>query len=76
MRVHHGSEAQQALLRRGAHALLEMHRRHGFTGAMTGVEPGNRASEAICRRMGFAPRGLSIVGMADPTRLPGGRMTK
>ena len=63
-------------LRLGAHALLEMHRRYGVTGAMTGVEPGNRASEAICRRMGLAPRGLSILGMADPALLPGGRMTK
>jgi len=74
--THPGRRGDRLSLLLGAHALMEMHRRFGFTGAMTGVAPGNRASEAICRRMGLAPRGLSIVGMADPALLPGGRMTK
>ena len=74
--THPGRRGERLSLLLGAHALLEMHRRYGFTGAMTGVEPGNSASEAICRRIGLAPRGLSIVGMADPALLPGGRMTK
>jgi hypothetical protein len=74
--THPGRRGERLSLLLGAHALLEMNRRFGFTGAMTGVEPGNAASEAICRRMGLAPRGLSILGMADPALLPGGRMTK
>ena len=36
----------------GAHALLKMEARFGFGDFMTGVEPGNAPSEAICARMG------------------------
>jgi hypothetical protein len=60
----------------GAHALLEMASRFGFGDFMTGVEPGNAPSEAICARMGLA-KGLSaIIGCADPRALASGRMTK
>lgn len=56
-----------------------MHRMHdvfGFTRFFTGVEPGNSASEAICRKMRLAHRGRSILGIADPSLLASGRMTK
>jgi len=74
--THPDRRGQRLSLLLGALALREMHRRHGFVEVMTGVEPGNAASEAVCRRMGLAPRGLSILGMAYPTLLPGGRMTR
>ena len=38
----------------GAHALLKMEARFGFGDFMTGVEPGNAPSEAICARMGLS----------------------
>lgn len=60
----------------GAHAILEMDRRFGFRSFMTGVEAGNAPSEAVCSKMGLAPKGMTIVGCADPGALSGGRMTK
>jgi hypothetical protein len=74
--THPDRRGERLSLLLGALALREMHRRYGFSDFMTGVEPGNSASEAVCARMGLAPLGLSIVGMADPALLPGGRMTK
>ncbi len=67
---------QKLALLLGAHALVDMEKRYGFRDFMTGVEPGNAASEAVCRRMGLAPRGMAILGCADPAALRGGRMTK
>lgn len=60
----------------GAQAIIEMNRRYGFSRFMTGVEPGNAPSEAICAKMGLVHDGRSILGVADPSRIPGGRMTK
>ncbi len=60
----------------GAMAMAEMHRRHGFSRFMTGVAPGNAGSEIICARAGLERSGLAILGVADPTLLPGGRMTR
>jgi hypothetical protein len=60
----------------GAHALLEMESRFGFGDFMTGVEPGNAPSEAICARMGLSRGQNAIVGCADPRALASGRMTK
>jgi len=67
---------QRLALILGAMAMLDMHARHGFTDFFTGVEPGNTPSEAICARMGLAPNGTSVLGVADPRQLPGGRMTR
>ena len=60
----------------GAHALLEMETRFGFGDFMTGVEPGNAPSEAICARMGLSRGHSAIIGCADPRALASGRMTK
>jgi len=60
----------------GAMALREMHVRHGFSDFMTGVQDGNAASEALCRRAGLAPSGRSILTVVGAGALPGGRMTR
>lgn len=60
----------------GAMALLDAHDRAGFSEVFTGVEPGNAPSEAVCRRMGLHPERASVLGVADPAMVPGGRMTK
>lgn len=60
----------------GAHALLEMATRFGFGDFMTGVEPGNAPSEAVCARMGLAKGHFGIIPCADPRALASGRMTK
>jgi hypothetical protein len=60
----------------GAHALLEMESRFGFGDFMTGVEPGNAPSEAICARMGLSKGHSAIIGCTDPRALASGRMTK
>ena len=60
----------------GAHALLEMEARFGFGDFMTGVEPGNAPSEAICARMGLSKGQTAIIACADPRALASGRMTK
>lgn len=60
----------------GAHALLEMETRFGFGDFMTGVEPGNAPSEAICARMGLSKVRCAIIGCTDPLALASGRMTK
>ena len=60
----------------GAEVLIEMHERYGFTEFFTGVEAGNAPSEAVCTRMGLRNTSQSILSVADPSLLPGGRMTK
>lgn len=60
----------------GAHALLEMETRFGFGDFMTGVEPGNAPSEAICARMGLSRGHSAMIACADPRALASGRMTK
>lgn len=60
----------------GAMGLIEMQERFGFTEVFTGIEPGNAASEAVCTRLGLRPEGNSVLSVADPRQLPGGRMTK
>jgi hypothetical protein len=60
----------------GAHAVLEMEARFGFGDFMTGVEPGNAPSEAICARMGLSKGDFVIIGCTDPRALASGRMTK
>jgi hypothetical protein len=60
----------------GAQAMLEMEARYGFGNFMTGVEPGNAPSEAICARLGLTRAHAAIIGCTDPRALAGGRMTK
>lgn len=67
---------QRLALLLGAMAMLEARDRLGFTEVFTGVEPGNAASEAVCARLGLRRETCSVLGVADPSLLPGGRMTK
>ena len=67
---------QRLALVLGAMAMLEARDRLGFTEVFTGVEPGNAASEAVCARLGLRRETCSVLGVADPSLLPGGRMTK
>jgi hypothetical protein len=60
----------------GAIAMREMHRRHGIGTFFTGIQAGNMASEAVCRRSGLAPSGRSILTPVDPTVIVGGKLTK
>jgi RimJ/RimL family protein N-acetyltransferase len=67
---------QRLALSLGAVAMLEARERLGFDEVFTGVEPGNAASEAVCARLGLRPEDRSVLGVADPNLVPGGRMTK
>ena len=60
----------------GARVIKEMAEQHGFSRFFTGVEPGNAPSEAVCTRLGLSDTAFSILGIADASLLPGGRMTK
>lgn len=60
----------------GAMAMIAMSDRYGATSFFTGVEVGNSPSEAVCTRIGLRPGGTSILVAADPTLIPGGRLTK
>lgn len=60
----------------GARVIREMADGHGFCRFFTGVEPGNAPSEAVCTRLGLKNTDLSILGIADTSLVPGGRMTK
>lgn len=60
----------------GALALTKMHREYGFTGFMTGIRAGNVPSETLCGRLGFAPRGRSILLAIDPAMIESDQMTK
>ena len=70
------ARGQGLSLRLGAEVIVEMNRRYGFSQIFTGVEPGNAPSEAVCTRLGLRATDHSILGMADPDLVPGGRMTK
>ncbi len=74
--VHPDHRGKAISLILGAVAIVRMFDTYGFTEFFTGVEPGNRPSEAICSKMGLAHNGHSILGMADPKLLGSGRMTK
>jgi len=63
-------------LRLGAEVMIAVHRDHGFTRFFTGVEPDNATSEAICTHAGLHRTDMSVLTVADPALLPGGRMTK
>ncbi|SEM29281.1 hypothetical protein SAMN04488077_103287 [Roseovarius tolerans] len=74
--THPDRRGERLALILGAMALIRMQDRYGFTQVFTGVEPGNAASEAVCRRMGLAPADTSVLSVADAALLPSGRMTK
>lgn len=67
---------QRLALILGAMALIEVQERYGFIEVFTGIEPGNAPSEAVCTRLGLHREGNSVLTIADPNLLPGGRLTK
>lgn len=67
---------QRLALILGAHAMLAMEAQFGLRDFMTGVEPGNAPSEAVCTRMGLVAGEFTFISCADPKTLTSGRMTK
>lgn len=74
--THPDRRGERLALILGAIALREAQARFGFSQVFTGVEPGNAASEAVCRRIGLVPADTSTLSVTDASLLPGGRMTK
>jgi len=74
--THPDRRGERLALILGAMALQEARARFGFSQVFTGVEPGNTASEAVCRGIGLAPADTSTLSVTDASLLPGGRMTK
>jgi hypothetical protein len=66
---------QKLALILGALAMQQMHQRFGFASFMTGVQPGNTPSEAVCRASGLEDRGRAILTVVDSAVLPGGKLT-
>jgi RimJ/RimL family protein N-acetyltransferase len=66
---------QKLALILGALAMQQMHQRFGFASFMTGVQPGNAPSEAVCRASGLQDRGRAILTVVDSAVLPGGKLT-
>jgi len=60
----------------GRMLLDQMSKDFGFTHFYTGITPGNVPSEAVCSKIGLVHSGNHLVTMADPARVPGGRITK
>lgn len=60
----------------GATVLHQMHDRFGFKRFFTGVQPGNRPSEAVCAKAGLTSQASSILTCVDPGALSGGKLTK
>jgi hypothetical protein len=74
--THPDQRGRKLALILGAHVIIEMEKQFGFKRFMTGVEPGNAPSEAVCAKMGLEPQDTAIIGCADPQTLSSGRMTK
>lgn len=74
--THASRRGQRLALILGAKAILQMNTQFGFQDFMTGVEPGNAPSEAVCARLGLEPSDFAIVACADQKMLTSGRMTK
>ena len=74
--THPNQRGRKLSLILGAHVIVEMERQFGIAKFMTGVEPGNAPSEAVCAKMGLVDSDAAIIGCADPNSLASGRMTK
>lgn len=59
----------------GAHAMRALKIALPDCYVMTGVQPGNGASEAVCAKLGLRPDGASVATLVDPAALPGGKLT-
>jgi len=60
----------------GALALTRMHHVHGFAHFGTGIRKGNRPSENLSAKLGFASRGRAVVVAIDPQAIGSATMTK
>ncbi|MEL6689718.1 MAG: N-acetyltransferase [Pseudomonadota bacterium] len=59
----------------GAQAILALRSKLPGCTIMTGVQPGNAPSEAVCSKLGLAPDGTQVATIVDPSALPGGKLT-
>ena len=66
---------QKLALILGAIAIREGHRRFGFSNFMTGVVPGNSASEAVCTKTGLSVGSHGIITIVDAKTMGGGKLT-
>lgn len=60
----------------GAHAMLQMHERHGFESFFTGIRAGNVPSEKLCSKLGLAPTNRAVIVAIDPIAFSGTQMSK
>lgn len=60
----------------GAMAIRAGHERFGFSSFMTGVVPGNSASEAVCRQTGLKPGDTGVITIVDTRAMGGAKMTR
>lgn len=73
--THPDRRGERIALVLGAMALLDMHERFGCADFMTGVQAGNRPSEAICSRLGLSPDGMTTISVVDPRAIASGKLT-
>lgn len=66
---------QKLALILGAMTMRRMQERFGFARFMTGVQPGNAASESVCHALGLTARGRIILTLAETASPPGGKPT-
>ncbi|MEM6276634.1 MAG: GNAT family N-acetyltransferase [Pseudomonadota bacterium] len=66
---------QGLALHLGAQSLIGFAADGDFTSLMTGIVPGNTASESVCRKLGLAPTGAHILTIVDAAALPDGKLT-
>lgn len=59
----------------GAMAITAMADRHGYADLVTGIRPGNAPSEALCRKLGFAPTDAHDIIAIHPPTFAAGRLT-
>jgi len=73
--THPDRRGQRIALILGAMAMQAQHSRFGHSDFMTGIQPGNTPSEALCAKLGLAPNGMTTVTVVDPVALPSGKLT-
>ncbi|MEO1704272.1 MAG: GNAT family N-acetyltransferase [Pseudomonadota bacterium] len=59
----------------GAHAIVSLSKKIPGCQIMTGVQPGNAPSEAVCSKLGLTPDGAFVATIVDPAAVPGGKLT-
>ena len=59
----------------GAYAILALRSKLPGCTIMTGVQPGNEPSVAVCSKLGLARDGTQVATIVDPSALPSGKLT-